>query len=156
MARPKLTAEQKEQRIIETALRVLQERASYGIGLDTITGAPVAKQLARLKLGGLQNEAFAVMFLDNRNKLLSYETLFNGTINSASVYPRVIIKRALELNASGLILSHNHPSGDTKPSNDDIKITKKLIDISEIMDIRVLDHLIVGVDVLSFAETGNL
>ena len=98
-----------------------------------------------------------VCFLDTRHRVIVLETLFYGTINSAAVYPREILKRALALNASAVILSHNHPSGDPEPSQADIRITQTIKQALELIDIKCLDHMIVGQgQIVSLAERGLL
>ena len=110
-----------------------------------------------LKLAEEQREVFACIFLDNSNKPIAFEKLFYGTIDGASVYPREIIKRALELNAASLILTHNHPSGNPKASRADIAITKRIVKAAELVDIRILDHMIVaGASITSFMSEGLL
>jgi DNA repair protein RadC len=102
-----------------------------------------------------KREQFRVLFLDRKNQLLKDEIMGRGTVDHAPVYPREIARRALELQASSLILVHNHPSGDPKPSRADIEITRELIDALEPFDITVHDHLIVGTTgVVSFRSTG--
>ncbi|BBB31244.1 RadC family protein [Neptunomonas japonica] len=104
-----------------------------------------------------QQEVFACLFLDNKHRVIRFEPMFYGTIDAASVYPREVVKRALSLNAAAVILSHNHPSGVAEPSVADKQITKRLVDALQLVDIRVLDHMIVGdPDVISFAEQGLL
>ena len=92
----------------------------------------------------LKKEVFKVLFLNNQNEVLLVEDLFEGSIASSAVYPREVIQRALEVNAAALVFAHNHPSGDPKPSKEDIRITKDLYQAGRIMSIRVLDHLIIG------------
>jgi len=111
----------------------------------------------RLHLAKREREVFAVMFLDNRHRLLAYEELFFGTIDGASVHPREVVKAALAHNAAAVILSHNHPSGVAEPSQADQRITQRLKDALGLVDVRVLDHLIVGEgEPVSFAERGLL
>ena len=108
-------------------------------------------------LGHNPNELFAVIFLDNKHRVIKAEVLFFGTIDSASVHPRVVIQKALEHNAAALIFAHNHPSGVTEPSRADQRITDTLKQALSLIDIRVLDHVIVSPDPeasLSFAERG--
>ncbi len=101
------------------------------------------------------HEVFACMFLDNRHHLIRFEKLFHGTIDQASVYPREIVKQALRHNASALVFAHNHPSGDAEPSQADIALTRRLKDALKLVDIRVLDHIIVGAGhTVSVAERG--
>ncbi len=96
-----------------------------------------------------------MFFMDNRNRIIEFEELFHGTINATSVYPRVIVRRALELNASAVIMVHNHPSGCAEPSPSDQAITKHTKNALEMIDVRVLDHIVVGAEqTMSFAESG--
>ncbi|MNZ64575.1 hypothetical protein D3C78_827480 [compost metagenome] len=99
---------------------------------------------------------FLVLYLDNQNRLLECETLFTGTINHTEVHSREVVKLALRHNAAAVILAHNHPSGETEPSKQDRNITQHLVKALAMVEVRVLDHLIVGIDVLSFAERGWL
>ena len=113
------------------------------------------KDYLRLQLGGLGHEVFAVLFLDARNQLLRLEEMFRGTLTQTSVYPREVVKRALALNASAVLLAHNHPSGAAEPSRADEYLTQTLIAALKLVDVRVLDHLVVGhAEVVSFAERG--
>jgi DNA repair protein RadC len=106
---------------------------------------------------GAQRESFAVLHLDNRHRLIAFEELFAGTIDGASVHPREVVKFALARNAAAVILAHNHPSGVAEPSQADEMITTRVRDALALVDIRVLDHLVVGGStVTSFAERGLL
>ena len=108
-----------------------------------------------LELAELEREVFGCLFLDSRNRLIEYRELFMGTVDSCSVYPREVLKAALQTNASAIVLAHNHPSGYAEASQADIKVTKDLKSILVELDIRVLDHFIVaGKNTLSFAERG--
>ena len=112
-----------------------------------------------LKLGGKPDEHFAVAFLTNRHQLISFEMLFRGTVDGAPVHPRVVVRRALELNAAAVLFAHNHPSEDPSPSQADQWITSKLKEALSLIEVRVLDHLIVGSrleEIVSFAERGLL
>ncbi|MBT8427468.1 MAG: DNA repair protein RadC [Erythrobacter sp.] len=103
------------------------------------------------------NEVFCCLYLDNRHRIIKFDRAFSGTIDGTSVYPRVIVKRALELNAAAVIFSHQHPSGVAEPSQADERITRRLKSALELVDVRVLDHLIVGGDsVVSLAARGLL
>ena len=109
------------------------------------------------KLRDLPHEVFAAVFLDNRHRVLKYEQLFTGTINGASVHPREVVKRALALNAAAMIVAHNHPSGVAEPSRSDIAITERLKNALNLVEIRLLDHLIVGDNgCLSLSELGQM
>ena len=102
-----------------------------------------------------RDEVLAVMFLNNQHQLISFKKLFFGTINAASVYPRVIVRHGLELNAAALILVHNHPSGVAEPSMADKSITRQITDAAKLMDIAVIDHFVIGAGYsVSFAERG--
>ena len=107
------------------------------------------------QLADLEHEVFAVLFLDNRHRVISFDHLFNGTIDGASVHPREVVKRALRHNAAAVILTHNHPSGVPEPSQADQALTRRLKDALALVDVRVLDHIVVGgVETVSFAERG--
>ena len=109
----------------------------------------------RAWLSRFEHEVFACLFLDNRHRIISNEILFTGTIDGASVYPREVVKRCLQLNAAAIIFSHNHPSGIAEPSQADRQITLKLTQALALVDVRVLDHLVVGdKTVTSMAERG--
>jgi len=115
------------------------------------------RQYMLAHLSHLPHEVFAALFLDNKHKVIDFKILFQGTIDGASVYPREVVKQALQLNAAALIFAHNHPSGCVKPSQADMSITQRLKEALGLMDIRVLDHFIVGVNqTYSFAEHGDL
>ena len=101
-------------------------------------------------------EVFTVLWLDTRHRVLGFEELFRGTIDGSSVHPREVVKSALHKNAAACILAHNHPSGISTASNADRAITRRLKDALSLIDVRVLDHIIVGEDCLSFAEAGLL
>jgi DNA repair protein RadC len=124
-------------------------------GKITIENVKQTKNFLKSSLTRHEREVFACLFLDSRHSILSFEELFYGTISSATVHPREIVKRALHHNAAAVILAHNHPSGDTQASNSDKAITHKLIDALKLIDVRVLDHIIVGgTSAMSFMEMG--
>lgn len=109
------------------------------------------------KLRSYPHEVFACLFLDNRHRVLAFEELFRGTIDGAAVYPREVVRRSLEHNAAALILAHNHPSGVAEPSEADRAITRRLVEALGLVDIRVLDHLVIGDGYwVSLAERGWL
>ena len=115
------------------------------------------KDYLALHLGQLAQEVFAVLFLDGQHRLLQLEPMFHGTLTQTSVYPREVVRRALELNAGAVILAHNHPSGVAEPSRADEHLTHTLKNALQLVDVRVLDHLVVGRGaVFSFAERGLL
>ena len=110
-----------------------------------------------LQLSHLGHEVFAVLFLDAQHRLIKLEEMFRGSLTQASVYPREVVKRALELQAASVILAHNHPSGAAEPSKADEYLTQTLAAALKLVDVRVLDHFVVGADeVVSFAERGLL
>jgi len=141
--------------IINQAIDILYSRMTVP---DFFATSPSdTRKYVMLKLAELEHEVFGVLFLSNRHGLIKYEEMFRGTIDSAVIYPREVIKRALQLNAAALILVHNHPSGDPEPSSADYTITRKIKDAANLLDIRVLDHLVVGRDeVISLAESGAI
>ncbi len=131
-------------------------RAGFERG-EAITDPAITRRFLKSKLSRHQREVFACMFLDNQHRLIAYEELFFGTIDGASVHPREVVKRALETNAAAVIFAHNHPSGIAEPSQADQRITDRLKSSLMLVDVRVLDHMIVGeAEVLSFAERGLL
>lgn len=111
----------------------------------------------RLQLAPLGREAFTVQWLDNQHRLIADDMLFLGTINSINVHPREVVKAGLKHNAAAAVLAHNHPSGHSEPSDADRRITERLKQALDLVDIRLLDHLVVGgMDIVSFAERGWL
>jgi len=142
-----------EDEAINFALKILEGRLTKPDFY--ITNPNDTYTFMKLKLSESHCEVFAVIFLDNRHGIIKYEEMFNGTIDGASVYPREVIKRALELNAAALILTHNHPSGNTEPSKADENITIRIKEACQLVDIRLLDHIIIGgTSHTSLAERG--
>jgi len=138
--------------IVQMAKQILNQRFAKG---KPITDPIESMSFLSLKLAHYEYEIFSVIFLDNRHKVIAYEELFRGTIDGASVYPREVVKRALHLNAAAVILAHNHPSGETEPSQSDKQITQRLTDALNLVDIRVLDHIIIGgAESVSMAQRG--
>jgi DNA repair protein RadC len=121
-----------------------------------ITHPHTTREILRGWLTGYEREAFACLFLDNRHRLISREVLFLGTLNAATVHPREIVKRALSYNAAAVILAHNHPSGIAEPSAADRAITREIANALTLIEVRLLDHFVVGDDIISFAERGLL
>jgi DNA repair protein RadC len=106
-------------------------------------------------LADYRNEVFGSVFLDNRHRILALRELFQGTIDGASIHPRVVVQQALELNAAAMVFFHNHPSGVAEPSHADEAITRRLKDALALVDVRVLDHFVVAAgESVSFAEKG--
>ncbi len=121
-----------------------------------LTNPGDAKQFLLMRMRDYTKEIFACLFLDTKNRVIQFEELFVGTLHTAEVYPREVVKQALKHNARAIILAHNHPSGDAQPSQTDIELTHTLRDALALMDIKVLDHLVVGDTVQSLAELGYL
>ncbi len=142
------------QAIMEISRRCLHEVLKQS---DVIANSEHTKLYLTSRLRHYQREVFACLFLDTRHHIVEYEELFFGTIDYAHVYPREVVKRALAHNAAAVILAHNHPSGIVDPSTADREITQRLVQALDLVDIRVLDHIIVGKGkVASFAELGYL
>ncbi len=140
--------------ILELCRRVLSQKLQQG---SLMNSPEAARDYLQLHFQDEEREQFACLFLDTRHRVIALETLFQGTIDSAAVYPREVVKKALQLNAAAVILSHNHPSGDTTPSQADIRITEHISDALQLIDIKVLDHVIIGHgNTLSMAEHGLL
>lgn len=142
------------QAVLELARRHFQELMLTG---PALLNPQATRDFLRLKLRDLSHEVFCCLYLDNRHRVLAFEELFRGTVDGANVHPREVVKRALTHNAAALILAHNHPSGIAEPSQADKLITRRLKDALGLVDIRVLDHLVVGDShCASFAELGLL
>ncbi len=141
------------QAILEMAKRHLFEQLSRG---DALSSPNETRQYLTAQLGSYPHEVFACLFLDNRNRIISFDKMFYGTIDGASVYPREVVSLALKKNAAAIIFAHNHPSGVAEPSQADEQITQRLKDALSLVDIRVLDHFVIGDEVISFAERGLL
>lgn len=121
------------------------------------TSPQLVKDYLQMRLGSLPHEVFAVLFLDAQQRLIACEELFRGTLTQTSVYPREVVKRTLALNAASVILAHNHPSGVLEPSRADELLTQTLKGSLQLVDVRVLDHFVVGrAGAVSFAERGLL
>lgn len=144
-----------EQHTVRAALALL-ERQLREPGAS-FTSSHAVREWLRLQLATKEREEFTALFLDNQHRLIAHETLFTGTINSTEVHPREVVKSGLKHNAAAAVLAHNHPSGQAEPSHADRQITKRLKSALTLVDIRLLDHLVVGgMDVVSFAERGWL
>ncbi|EGU33580.1 RadC family protein [Vibrio scophthalmi] len=137
---------------LEMSQRYLNETLKRG---DALTSPQQTKLFLSSLLRDRQREGFYILFLDSQNRVIRGELMFEGTIDSASVYPREVVKRTLDHNAAALILAHNHPSGVAEPSQSDRRITRRLSDALALVEVRVLDHFVVGDgEVVSFAERG--
>lgn len=139
--------------ILEKAAEIIAEKYLRG---DAFCNHSATQDFLKFKLAHHEREVFAVLLLDNQHRLIEYKELFFGTIDAASVYPREVVKVAFNCNAAAVIFAHNHPSGIAEPSNADKQITRKLKDALALIDIRVLDHFVVGETCVSFAERGYL
>jgi len=140
------------QAVMELARRRLAESLERGEGFHSPQDV---RHYLRLHLSHLGQEVFLVLFLDTRHRLLAREELFRGTIDGAAVYPREVVKRALHHNAAAVILAHNHPSGIAEPSQADVRITEQLRSALALVDVRLLDHLVIGAgEPVSLADRG--
>jgi len=140
------------QAAMEIARRVMDEPLRQG---QPLRSPEDTRAYLRARLGTWPHEIFAGLFLDNRHRVIRYVELFRGTIDGAAVYPREVVRQALDFNAAAVIFAHNHPSGVAEPSDADITLTRRLKEALALVDIRVLDHLIVGHgEVVSLAERG--
>ncbi len=142
------------QATLEMARRHLDEELARG---EALTSPTLTRRYLRARLRDREHEVFACLFLDNRHRVIACEELFRGTIDGASVYPREVVKAALRHNAAAVIFGHNHPSGVGEPSRADERLTERLQAALALVDIRVLDHLVIGDgEPVSFAERGLL
>ena len=138
--------------LLALAMKVLSARHYRG---RTLRSPDDTQAYLRLRLADKQAELFGCLYLDNRHRVLELCELFHGTIDGTSVYPRVVVQQALEVNAAAVILFHNHPSGVAEPSQADERITRRLKNALELIDVRVLDHFIVAAsDSVSMASRG--
>jgi len=143
-----------EEQVLTWANRILESRFQRS---HYLSNPGVTKDYLRSTLANKEREVFALVFLDNQHAVIGLEILFYGTIDGASVYPREVVKAALDYNAAAVILAHNHPSGIAEPSSADERITERLVEALKTVDIRVLDHLIIGgTNSVSLAERGLL
>ncbi|HSN71277.1 MAG TPA: DNA repair protein RadC [Steroidobacteraceae bacterium] len=142
------------QAALEIARRHYQEQMQNG---PALANPRATREFLHMRLRDLEHEVFCCLYLDNRHRVIAFEELFRGTIDGASVHPREVVKRALTRNAAALILAHNHPSGIAEPSQADELITRRLKEALALVEIRVVDHLVVGDgNCVSFAERGLL
>lgn len=140
------------QAVVEMSRRYLAETLDRSISL---TSAADCAEYLSAKLRDEASEVFAMLLLDSQHRVIRYREMFRGTINSASVYPRELVKQALEDNAAAIILAHNHPSGVAEPSEADLSITRRITDALALVEIKVLDHFVIGDrKVVSFAQLG--
>jgi len=140
---------------LQAALEIARRHLAENLGhADCLTRPAQTMNYLRARLRDYEYEVFACLMLDNRNRVIAFRELFRGTIDGASVYPREVVKQALADNAAAVILAHNHPSGVCEPSQADIRITETLRAALALVDIRVLDHVIVGDEVTCLSERG--
>jgi DNA repair protein RadC len=143
-----------DEAVIRTALELLSRRISRG---PLLASPRATRDYLRLRFADLQHEIFCLLYLDKRHRLIAFEELFRGTIDGASVHPREVVKAALRHNCAAIICAHNHPSSSAEPSQADEFITQRLKAALELVDIRLLDHLVVSaLDSVSLAERGVL
>ena len=137
---------------IELGRRYVEAHVHRG---ETLSSPNDTRRALMARLRHLEHEVFVVLFLTNRHQIISYEEMFRGTIDGATVYVREVVKRALELNAAAIVAAHNHPSGVAEPSRSDRAITKRLVEGLSLVQVRVLDHFVIGDgETVSFAERG--
>ncbi len=142
------------QAVLEMARRHQQEQL---VREDALSSSTLTRNYLQMQLRDKPHECFCCLFLDSRNRLLIFEELFRGTIDGAAVYPREVVRHALSHNAAAVIFAHNHPSGVAEPSDADIRITRRLSDALGLIEVKVLDHFIVGDGItVSLAEQGLL
>jgi len=143
-----------ENKIIEQAIEILTSRMLSG---EALSSPSATVEFLTVKLAGKEAEAFCVIYLTSQHQVIAFEEAFKGTIDGAAVYPREIARAALAHNAAAVIFAHNHPSGVAEPSAADKRITDRLVNALGLLDIRVLDHIIIGgTNYYSFAESGLL
>jgi DNA repair protein RadC len=140
--------------ILKRAYALLAQR--FRAGSPALTTPSLTREFLRLRVAHLDHEVFGAIFLDTRHRVITVETLFQGTLDRASVHPREVVKSALAHNAASLILFHNHVSLVSEPSQADELITRRLKEALSLVDIRVLDHLIIAEPIFSFSESGLL
>ena len=143
-----------DQSVIDKAIEILDDRIKHR---DAFTSVDETKKYIRLKLSGLEHEVFSLMLLDSRHHLIDFVELFRGTIDGAAIYPREVLKMVLKHNAAAVIFAHNHPSGNSRASRADKSLTKRLKTALDLINVRVLDHIIIGDgEPYSFSEQGIL
>lgn len=144
--------DQERQSLLTLALTVLAERHHPG---QALSSPEETRAYLRLRLAERKNEVFGCLFLNNRHRILEVAELFQGTIDGASVHPRVVVQKSLAVNAAAIVFYHNHPSGVSEPSHADEAITRRLKEALALIDVRVLDHFVVTAgESVSFAESG--
>ena len=143
-----------KQSVITLAMKVLAIKHRAG---RPLSNPEATRNYLRLRLADYRNEVFGSLFLDTRHRIIVVRELFQGTIDGASIHPRVVVQQALEANAAAMVFFHNHPSGVAEPSHADEAITRRLKEALALVDVRVLDHFVVTAgESVSFAERGLL
>lgn len=146
---------EEENKTIEQALFILRDRMKEPG--QVMSKNTTVQDFLKIHLSHVEHEVFSILFLDNQHRLISFDELFRGTINGAGVYPREVVKEAIKHNAAAVIFAHNHPSGIPDPSSADRHITKQLQEALSLIDVRTLDHIVIGgTDAFSFAEAGYI
>ena len=152
--KPSDLSDVEKQSVVTLAMKVLAIKHRAG---RPLSNPEATRNYLRLRLADHRNEVFGSLFLDNRHRLIAVRELFQGTIDGASIHPRVVVQQALEANAAAMVLFHNHPSGVAEPSHADEAITRRLKEALALVDVRVLDHFVVSAgESVSFAERGLL
>ncbi len=142
------------QAALELGRRFLEQQLRRGSAMGSVEDT---RRYLTARLRHYQHEVFACLFLDNRHRVIEFEELFQGSIAGASVHPRQVVRRCLHHNAAAVIFAHNHPSGVAEPSQADIQITRRLTEALALIDVRALDHFVIGDgDAVSFAERGMI
>ena len=150
----RITAPVTEAELLSIAKAFARRRLARG---RKITQPALAFEYLQILLQDYEHEVFSAVFLDSQHRVISFEELFRGTLGSASVYPREVVKQALANNAAAVILVHNHPSGDPTPSAEDRSVTRRLVEAGELLGIRVVDHIIVAESgYVSLNEKGSM
>ncbi|MEH6575671.1 MAG: JAB domain-containing protein [Amphritea sp.] len=139
--------------LLSVAQNCIKEKFKNG---EELTSPERAGHYFQVLIGGYEHEVFTVAWLNNRHEVIGYSELFRGTLSAANVYPREVVKEGLARNAAAVILAHNHPSGVAEPSHADVQITERIKAALELVDIRVLDHMVIGSSITSMAERGLL
>jgi DNA repair protein RadC len=146
--------EAEKQSVMTLAMKVLAIKHRAG---RPLSNPEETRNYLRLRLADYRNEVFGSLFLDNRHQIIAVRELFQGTIDGASIHPRVVVQQAMEANAAAVVFFHNHPSGVAEPSHADEAITRRLKDALALVDVRVLDHFVVSAgESVSFAQRGLL
>jgi DNA repair protein RadC len=142
-----------DEEVISHACKIIEQK--FVREHDVISEPGLAKEYIKLRIGSLEHEVFCCFFLDTRHRVICCEEMFRGTLDGTSVHPREVVKRTLHHNAAAVIFAHNHPSGVAEPSDADRRLTRRLKESLALIDVRVLDHFVVGSEeTVSFAERG--